>query len=147
MHHGVECNMQKVLKSPQTFAFHHSFPHLSSWQIQSFSCLDFNLEKKITPISSSSGNPVGSAIKHIWGPSLLTPPLATLSFLLGWRPANWTPCFHSSAQNPPKALYPFRVKPHPLPALETCLPPLACLPCSSLQHTRQLPSLGPFYIF
>lgn len=126
----VKCNRQEVLKSPQTFRLHHSFPHFSSWhihhllaaQMKTWSCpLDrtthppAHQEILLVLPSHTSGGPTASHTST--GFPAFTPGLKT-------KPSEG-PAFTQNETLPPLALEAGRRQPaHPAPAtLALAMPP------------------------
>lgn len=137
----VKCNRQEVLKSPQTFTLHHSFPHFSSWHIHHL--LATQMKMWSCPLDRTTHSPAHQEILLVLPSNtsgvqlLLTPPLDSLRSLLGSNPLKAP---HSRRM---KLCLPWPWRPAAA-SLLILLQPQWPWPC--LQHTRHLLTLGSFYV-
>lgn len=131
----VKCNRQEVLKSPQTFRLHHSFPHFSSWHIHHL--LAAQMKTWSCPLDRTTHPPAHQEILLVLPSNtsgfqlLLTPPLDSLRSLLG------------SKQNPLKAPHSRRMKlclPWPWRPAAASLHPAPATLALAMPPTHQAPS-------
>lgn len=123
----VKCNRQEVLKSPQTFTLHHSFPHFSSRHIPHL--LAAQIKMWSCPLDRTTHPPAHQEILLVLPSNtsgvqlLLTPPLDSLRSLLGSKP--WGPRIRTEWNSASPGLGGQRHQPaHPAPAtLALAMPP------------------------